>query len=76
MWMDEAKDARMNVARSQELLNTGAQKVVTACPFCATMIGDGIASLGQAAQARVLDVAEVLDEVCQVTTAEAARQTI
>jgi Fe-S oxidoreductase len=73
MWMDEAPDSRMNVARSKELLDTGAEKVVTACPFCATMISDGIASLGATERARVLDIAEVLAEACGTSQVDATQ---
>jgi Fe-S oxidoreductase len=63
-WMDEGTGSRMNVARSRELLATHASQFVTACPFCSTMLGDGVAQLGSAPAAEVLDIAEVLEKSC------------
>jgi len=60
MWMDEDPKSRMNEARSRELLATGAEGIVTACPFCTTMIGDGVAQIGSNQDVEVLDIAEVL----------------
>jgi Fe-S oxidoreductase len=65
MWMEEDPASRMNEARSKELLMTGAQRIVTACPFCTTMIGDGIAQAGQQQQAQVLDIAEIFALSCR-----------
>jgi len=46
--------------RAQEALATGAKTVAVGCPFCLTMITDGVAT--QDSSARVLDVAEILAE--------------
>ena len=47
--------------RAGEALATGAQTVAVGCPFCLTMMTDGVAAHG-AEQVRVLDLAEVLVE--------------
>jgi Fe-S oxidoreductase len=49
---------RINVERTEELLATGAETIAVACPFCMTMISDGV----KAAQSDVpvLDIAEVV----------------
>jgi heterodisulfide reductase subunit D len=44
----------------EEAANTGAQVVVAACPFCTTMLRDGVNETGRGEQMRVMDVAEVL----------------
>ena len=36
----------INVDRSQELLATGASRIITACPFCYVMIDDGVKAEG------------------------------
>ena len=64
MWMDDAPGTRMNVVRTKELQQTGADTIVTACPFCTTMIDDGVVFVGDASPAPVLDIAEVLAEAC------------
>ncbi len=57
----------MNVVRSEELLRTGADTIVTACPFCTTMIEDGTAASKSAERTRVADIAELLAEACDVS---------
>jgi Fe-S oxidoreductase len=64
MWMDDGDGGRMNEQRSIELLATGANKVVTACPFCAIMVGDGVAQKRPPQPVEVLDIAEVLASAC------------
>ncbi len=66
MWLDEDPTSRMNEARSKELLATGAQRIVTACPFCSTMISDGVAQSEQHRSAEVLDIAEIFALSCRV----------
>ncbi len=60
MWMEEDPKQRVSTARAQEAIATGAQTVAVGCPFCLTMMSDGVAAQGSAA--RVLDVAELLVE--------------
>jgi Fe-S oxidoreductase len=64
MWMDEGLPPRMNVERSKELLATGAEQIVTACPFCNTMIGEAVAQETSAQKAEVWDIAEVFAKSC------------
>lgn len=42
MWMEEKLGVRINQMRTDQALRTGASLVATACPYCLTMIGDGI----------------------------------
>ncbi len=42
MWMEERLGTRINQLRTDQALQTGAALVATACPYCLTMIGDGI----------------------------------
>ena len=60
MWMDEEPQKRVCSLRAKEALGTGAKTVVVACPFCLTMLTDGVAA--QTDSAQVLDVAEILAE--------------
>jgi len=58
MWMEETVGKRINVERTEELLATGADVLAVACPFCMTMIGDGVKSQGSSVP--VLDISEVI----------------
>jgi Fe-S oxidoreductase len=60
MWMEEDPKQRVSSVRAKEALATGAKTVAVGCPFCLTMITDGVAA--QDSSARVLDVAEILAE--------------
>jgi Fe-S oxidoreductase/nitrate reductase gamma subunit len=60
MWMEEDPKKRVSTVRAKEALATGAKTVAVGCPFCLTMITDGVAA--QDSQARVMDVAEILVE--------------
>src|SRR4051794_28494000 len=64
MWMEERIGKRINIERVEEALSTGAQTVAVGCPFCLTMLGDGVTgkkSVGEAStDVEVVDVATVL----------------
>jgi Fe-S oxidoreductase/nitrate reductase gamma subunit len=72
MWMEETRGTRINAERTRQALETGAGTVATACPFCMTMLKDGLsdaqsdqaaiaASGGGVVSAR--DIAEILADV-------------
>ena len=58
MWMEENVGKRVNVERSEELLATGADQIAVACPFCMTMITDGVTGAGSSVP--VVDISEVV----------------
>ncbi len=64
MWMEEQNNNRVNVKRTLQLLQTGAPTIASACPFCMTMVTDGLKAQGKEAEVRNLDVAELLAEAC------------
>jgi Fe-S oxidoreductase len=60
MWMEERIGKRINVERVEEALSTGAGTVAVSCPFCLTMLGDGVTGKQAADEVEVVDVATVL----------------
>ena len=62
MWMEENRGTRINVERTRQALETGADVVATACPFCLVMLRDGLADApgGAAARVRAEDISEIL----------------
>ncbi|UCH33784.1 MAG: 4Fe-4S dicluster domain-containing protein [Armatimonadota bacterium] len=59
MWMEETLGRRINADRTAEALKTGAQAIAVACPFCLTMLDDGVKDAG-AGDVAVRDIAEVI----------------
>ena len=63
MWMEETTGTRINEERARQAVATGAEAVVTECPFCLTMVRDGLAAVGaDATGMRTADLAEILAE--------------
>jgi Fe-S oxidoreductase len=65
MWMEEHEGKRVNIERTEEALATGAQVIGTACPFCMTMITDGVKAKEVSENVKVKDVAEIIFEATQ-----------
>jgi heterodisulfide reductase subunit D len=61
MWKEEEKgDTRINLERTKEALATGAAVIAAACPFCNTMMTDGVKSNEKEGDVQVLDIAELV----------------
>jgi Fe-S oxidoreductase len=66
MWMEETRGTRINAERTRQALETGAEAVITECPFCMTMMKDGLADAQSGSggtgngEVSARDVAEVL----------------
>ena len=60
MWMEEATGKKVNIERVEEAIETGANEVAVACPFCYIMMDDGMKELGQGENVRVRDVSLIL----------------
>ncbi len=59
---DEPGDKRINVARTEEAIATGASVVAAACPFCMIMWEDGVKQKGKEAEIELKDIAELINE--------------
>lgn len=62
MFMEETEGKRINIERTEEALSTGAQVIASACPFCMTMMSDGVKTLANDSGIVVKDVAELVLE--------------
>lgn len=74
MWIEESEGRRVNVERTDQLLDTGARSIAVACPYCRIMLDDGLRDedLNKARGAgeegdltetrRVVDVAQLVAE--------------
>lgn len=60
MWMEEDADQRVNVIRAKEIAETGAETVAVGCPFCSTMVSDGLSAIDS--KMEVKDIAEIVWE--------------
>lgn len=76
MWKEEEHGKeRVNKKRTLQLIDTGATKVASGCPFCMTMISDGVQGLDKQDEVETLDLAELLDRsVDYATRARAAAE--
>ncbi len=61
MWMEEKTGKRVNIERIEEALSTEPGVVASACPFCMTMLTDGLKAK-EAPSVQVKDVAELILE--------------
>ena len=63
MFKDAEKgNKEINVERTEEALATGASTIAVACPFCMTMMTDGVKNKEREAEVKVKDIAELIAE--------------
>ncbi|MEO1231648.1 MAG: (Fe-S)-binding protein [Myxococcota bacterium] len=61
MWKEEEHGTtRVNILRTEQAVETKAEAVAVACPFCKTMIDDGVKQAEKEEEIAVLDIAEVV----------------
>ena len=58
MWLEETTGTRINVLRAEQAMEKAPATVATACPYCAVMVGDGLAQVDDKVPAR--DIAELV----------------
>ncbi|MGA2731089.1 MAG: (Fe-S)-binding protein [Syntrophobacteraceae bacterium] len=59
MWMEENEGERINIARTKMAVEAGADTVCTACPFCRSMLSDGVKNL-EKENIKVVDISHVV----------------
>ncbi len=64
MWQEEVGERRVNHVRAEEAVRTGAQSVISNCPFCIQMFEDGVPAVHPEEEGRMkpFDVAELLEQ--------------
>ena len=66
MWMEEDIGPKVNDVRALELVETGASRIATACPFCYIMMDDGVKAAGKEEdEVKVADLANHLLEAME-----------
>ena len=60
MWMEEHIGRRINQTRVEQGLPLAPKVIATACPYCATMVGDGLKAVNQEEQVQSRDIAELV----------------
>ena len=65
MWFDDEAVQRTGGERVDEVIESQAKTLAVSCPFCLTMINDGLAA--REAKVEVKDVAELLMEALGTT---------
>ena len=62
MWMEEKIGKRVNITRTEQALATNAGIIASSCPFCMTMMTDGVKSKDMQDKVKVMDIAELMDQ--------------
>jgi Fe-S oxidoreductase len=62
MWMEEQTGSRINLERVKEAMLLQPDTLCVSCPYCMTMMEDGLKDLGLGDRIRVKDIAEVTAE--------------
>jgi heterodisulfide reductase subunit D len=66
MFKEEEKGiTRVNAERTNEAIDTGAQIIASACPFCNTMLTDGVKLAEKEESVKVMDIAELIAQSIQ-----------
>lgn len=61
MWMEEPKDQRVNYIRVQQALETHPDIIAVSCPYCMTMMEDGLKAKGVEEKVKTMDVMELVE---------------
>jgi len=73
MFMEETEGKRVNIERTEELLTSGAKTIALNCPFCMTMITDGVKAEDKVEEVSVKDIAELILEFIDTSEEKKAK---
>lgn len=59
MWLHETLGRNINVLRAEEVTRAGVEAVATACPYCLTMLEDGLKAMESEHPAQVIDIIQL-----------------
>jgi Fe-S oxidoreductase len=62
LWNEVPAEERFAVLRVEEALESGAEVIAAACPYCIIMFEDALKTLGKEEELRVADIAELVLE--------------
>ncbi|MBU2493420.1 MAG: 4Fe-4S dicluster domain-containing protein [Bacteroidetes bacterium] len=62
MFLEETEGTRININRTKEALETNPDTIASACPFCMTMMSDGVKEFEKSEEVFVKDIAEIVLE--------------
>jgi len=60
MWMEEPADQRLNVRRTEQMLEAGVECVASACPWCLSMFEDGLKAKEMEDNVKAMDISELV----------------
>jgi len=60
MWLHDSIGLHINHIRAEEIIDSGADMVATACPYCLTMLEDGISAAELDKPPKVVDIIEIV----------------
>jgi Fe-S oxidoreductase len=70
MFMEEHGEERVNNKRTLQLLDTGATTIASGCPFCMTMLTDGLKAQEKEEEIGQRDIAEILADAIELDEVE------
>jgi len=62
----EKGNKEINIERTEEAVETAAEIIATGCPFCNTMMTDGVKTVEKEASVKVLDIAELIANAAEL----------
>src|SRR5262245_37662642 len=65
MWIEEDADKRVNLLRTDQALAVNPDVIAVSCPFCMTMLSDGIKAKDLEDQVKALDVMEIIEQAAR-----------
>ncbi len=63
MWLEETSGRRISELRLEQVMETGAGTIATACPYCLQMFDDAIRAKAAEESIKVMDIAELVEKL-------------